>query len=99
MSYSFWITPEHYDIAAQNGISTDLLTRRVRGLAWDMERATTTPPKPRTKWLGIAKANGIETWTYHYRVRAGWDREKAATTPTMSREAIVELMAQRRRKA
>lgn len=98
MNYRYCILPEHYEIAKQNNISIELLNWRVRGGGWNVERATTTPPKQRTKWLDMAKANGIAPDTSHARVRSGRNREESATTPTMTRDAIVRLMADARRK-
>jgi len=102
MSYEFYITPEQYKIAAQNGISASLLTERVRALAWDIKRATTTPPRRQVSWaswIEIAKKNGIRPDTFRSRVnRQGMTPEQAATTPAMPREEIVKAMAKIRRK-
>jgi len=44
VSHYFYITPEEYQIAEQNGISAATLEARVRSLAWKKERAIYTPP-------------------------------------------------------
>lgn len=96
----FYITPEEYAIAEQNGISARLVTERVRRLAWSVDRAITTPPKihkDRKKWLEIAKQNGISIITFYSRVRkGGMDPEKAATTPIMPMRENIQKMVDAR---
>ena len=43
--YDFYITPEEYKIAAQNGINRKTLEDRIRKLGWNKERAINTPTK------------------------------------------------------
>lgn len=92
VSHYYYITPEEYEIAAQNGVSPALLEVRIRSLAWDKERAITTPPHTKKrlnkKWVEIAQENGICYNTFRYRVnRLGWDEERAATQPLQDRAA------------
>ena len=94
MSYSFYITPTDYLDAEKNGISYDTLNHRIRTLAWDKQRAITTPPRrnPWGKWTKIAKDNGICTSTLRSRMLRGMDLEKAATTKPMTKHEVVIYM-------
>lgn len=100
MSYSFYITPEQYAVAEQNGISARLVTERVRRLGWSVKRAISTPPQKhhdRAKWLEIANQNGISTVTFYGRVRkGGMDPEAAAMTPIMPKSEIIQKMVKAR---
>lgn len=40
--YEYYITPEEYEMAAENGISRSTLNRRVRDLGWEKEIAIIT---------------------------------------------------------
>lgn len=89
MEYSYYITPEEYEIAEKNGIQPSTLNARVRAHGWDKKRAITTPVKKmgdHSKWAKVAAQNGISYGTYKSRVNLlGWSQEKAATEPHMSR--------------
>jgi hypothetical protein len=83
----FYITPEQYAAAAENGISARTLELRYRDYGWEMDRAISTPVRKQGsngKWPQVAKENGISYSQFSARVRLGWSAEKAATTPTMS---------------
>lgn len=86
-SYDFYITPEEYEIAAQNGIPRKQVERRIRKYGWDKKRAINTPIRKRTKysrWLPIVRENGIPEATFRTRVKKGkWDIERAATEPVI----------------
>nr|WP_088327054.1 hypothetical protein [Bacillus cereus] len=93
--YDFYITPEEYDIAEKNGISKDLLNRRVREGGWDKEVAMSKPSQHgSTGWhlvKEIAKENGISYWTFKQRRRAGMELMKAATIPPRSPKECIAL--------
>lgn len=85
-TYDYYITPEDYKIAAQNGITANALNQRIRALAWPKQRAITEPTEPREKlpkeWIRTAKQNGIKYSTFRKRVKLlGWALERAATEP------------------
>lgn len=102
MSYSFYISPDHYLQASKNGINANLVTKRVRDYAWSIERAINQPPQIRNRWgrwLRIAENNGVCNSTLHTRVvRDGWDIERAATTPPASSESNCKRMGEMNRK-
>lgn len=83
--FNYYITPEEYEEAAANGISKQVLERRIRNSVWDREKALTDPPrekKDRRYWAKIAEANGIGYLTFLSRVNhLDWPEEKAATDP------------------
>jgi len=99
--YTYYITPDHYDTAAKNGINSHLLNRRVRGGGWDVERAIATPPRVQKykHWLGVAKQNGICGPTFYARVRKGIEPEQAATMPVMTMVEVIEFVHRRYKKA
>lgn len=86
--YDFYITPEEYKIAAQNGIHRKTLEDRIRKLGWNKERAINTPTQKRTdysEWYPIARENGIPEVTFRSRVnKYKWSEEKAATEPIIA---------------
>lgn len=83
--YDFYITPEEYKRAAENGIRKRTLEDRIRKYGWSKERALTQPIQrkvERSKWRLIAKENRISEITFSSRVnKYKWDEEKAATEP------------------
>ena len=46
----FYITPEDFRIAEENGISKDTLLSRVRKLGWDIDKAITKPVRAKRKF-------------------------------------------------
>lgn len=90
MSHYYYISPEEYLEAQFNGISSTLLETRIRTLAWDKERAISTPPLKKVsikEWVPLAEQNGICYSTLRYRInRLGWDPERAATQPLQDRK-------------
>ena len=101
VDYSYYITPESYDIAEQNGICRATLETRIRYMGWGTKRATTTPPQPRKpygEWAAVAVKNGISKKNYIQRVNLGWDCERAATEPVRSRADQGKAIGKSRRK-
>ncbi|HAF97519.1 hypothetical protein [Paenibacillus lactis] len=91
--YDYYITPAEYELAAQNGVSRELVNHRIRGLGWDKDRAVITSPRKTTihrKWLEIAAKNGISKRLYFKRVYRGWSKQEAATKPVMSTKEIIK---------
>lgn len=89
MSNWFYITPEEYQRAAENGVDAFNLERRVRLLAWPKEKAIITPLRKltdRKKWREIAEKNGIKYASFMSRINLGWDEETAATKPLQTAE-------------
>jgi len=102
MGYNFYIPPTAYETAKQNGISTRLLTDRVRILGWSIERATKDPPRKQKdwkKWTGIAKANNIPYGTFYRRINeSGMGPEQAATMPIVDTKTKINNIAIAKRK-
>lgn len=72
--YEYYITPEEYEMAAENGISRSTLNRRVRDLGWEKEIAIITPVPMRDKYgwnkvKEIALQNGIARHAYCDRIK------------------------------
>jgi hypothetical protein len=100
--YDFYITPEEYQVAEKNGISRQLLDIRVRGLAWDKEKAISTLPhekNPIKDWVEIAEMNGICYSTLRYRMnRLKWNPERAATQPLQDKKKQAKKASESSRK-
>ena len=83
VEYEWYITPDEYDAAEQNGISRDTLEHRIRYHGWSKKKAITQPVRRNDKykkWLAVAINNGIKEETFKQRVyRLKWGYEKAAT--------------------
>ena len=81
----FYITPEDFKIAEENGISKDTLLSRVRKLGWDVDKAITTPVRAKRKFtkeeIKIMKENGIDRDVAAGRMFWGWTLEEAITKP------------------
>ena len=81
----FYITPEDFKIAEENGISKDTLLSRVRKLGWDVDKAITTPVRPKRKFtkeeIKIMEENGVERYIAAGRMYWGWTLEEAITKP------------------
>ena len=90
MGNDYYITPEDIKEAGENGISAELLTRRVYYQRWTKRRAIKEPPQAKkltNEHFEIAQKNGISKNTVKHRVsHLGWDIEKAITTPIISRK-------------
>ena len=81
----FYITPEDFRIAEENGISKDTLLSRVRKLGWDIDRAITKPVRSKRKFteeqIKIMEENGVDRNTASGRLNKGWDPKEALTRP------------------
>lgn len=99
--YSYYITPEEYEIAERNGINKNALEKRVRVYYWDKERAISEPLQKRSnygEWPKIAKQNGIPDSTFKSRIHdLGWSPEKAATYPHQSRSESIKRIIEKHR--
>ena len=101
MPYEYYITPEEYAQAAQIGITSRTLERRIRHYGWGKRRAVTTPPRrcmDWSSWVAVAETNGITGKQFHGRLDAGWPPERAATEPIVSYEERSERAAAAKRK-
>lgn len=99
--YDFYITPEEYKRAAENGICKHTLENRIRVYGWDKEKALKEPVKKYGIYpkeiIDIAKSNGISSNTFRKRVTSyGWSIYKAATVPVRSNEEFKKVGEQNR---
>ena len=98
------ITKAEYKRAEGNGVSNQLLSKRIWYLAWEREKAIMEPPRPyesRKEWSTIAEGNGISYQAFMTRLANGWDEHRAATEPVETpeqRRARVTKQFQARRK-
>ncbi|PEU05200.1 hypothetical protein CN527_02335 [Bacillus cereus] len=95
MALDRWLTDEERARATANGIGTRTLYYRLyRTDKWDLEEALTAPPGTvrhnykgkNHKWLKLARENGINTNTFHERLRRKWDHYDAATKPVSKKK-------------
>ena len=81
----FYITPEDFKIAEENGIPEYVVTTRVRKLGWDVDRAITKPVRGKRKFtkeeIKIMEENGVDRNTASCRLKWGWTLEEALTKP------------------
>lgn len=81
----FYITPEDFRIAEENGIPEYVVTTRVRKLGWDIDRAITKPVRGKRKFteeeIKIMEENGVDRNTASCRLKWGWTLEEALTKP------------------
>ena len=81
----FYITPEDFEKAKENGIPKDTVLTRVRMLGWDVDRAITKPPRKIRKFtkeeIKIMEENGIDRNTAVCRLKYGWTLEEAISRP------------------
>ena len=81
----FYITPEDFKIAEENGISKDTLLSRVRKLGWDVDKAITTPVRAKRKFtkeeIKTMEENGVDRNTVACRLKWGWTLEETLTKP------------------
>ena len=77
----FYITPEDFEKAKENGIHKDTVLTRVRMLGWDVDKAITKPPRKIRKFtkeeIKIMEENGIDRNTAVCRLNYGWTVEEA----------------------
>ncbi|AQY42360.1 hypothetical protein P4V72_05815 [Bacillus thuringiensis] len=93
--YDYYVTPEEYEVAAEYGISRELLDRRIRNCGWDKEAAMIKPSRYNaTGWKNvkeIALKNGISRSTYTARIKRNWRVIDAITTPPIDKYQALEL--------
>ena len=81
----FYITPEDFKIAEENGIPEYVVTTRVRKLGWDIDRAITKPVRSKRKFteeqIKIMEENGVDRNTASCRLKWGWTLEETLTKP------------------
>ena len=81
----FYITPEDFKIAEENGIPEYVVTTRVRKLGWDVDKAITKPVRVKRKFtkeeIKTMEENGVDRNTASYRLKCGWTLEEALTKP------------------
>ena len=79
----FYITPEDFKIAEENGISKDTLLSRVRKLGWDVDKAITKPVRAKRKFteeeIKTMEENGVNRNIAAGRRYWGWTLEEAIT--------------------
>lgn len=99
---SSYLQPEHYNIAEQNGISKELLEKRIFYYGLTAEEACNKPVDTRChktgRW-GRWKEKAVVSYkTFSSRINfLGWDEERAAMTPRMSRKQRAKLGATSRK--
>lgn len=101
MGYEWYVTPQEYEIAEQNGISAKNLNNRIRQFGWHKERAMTEPYRQRrdlSEWGKIAESNGIQYRTMQTRIARGWSIEDAATKPLFDMKTQMKQLKQNNRK-
>ena len=100
--YDYYITPEEYKIAENNGICRRLLDARIREFGWDKSKAIIQKPKYNKelkKYIEIAKKNGINEPTFLSRLKKlKWSLERACTEPVKSRKDCIEMIGGHNRK-
>ena len=77
----FYITPEDFEKAKENGIHKETVITRVRKLGWDVDKAITKPARKKRKFtkeeIEIMEENGIDRNTAVCRLNYGWTVEEA----------------------
>lgn len=101
--YDWYITPEEYKKASENGIIKENLEQRIRVYGWSKKDALEIPVKKRgtipKKFKDMCKKNNIPIGTFYSRIYAyKWDMEKAATEPIMDMETKAQNFVKRLRK-
>ena len=92
---SYYLTPEHFELAEKNGISKRLLSDRVYQQGWIIDRAISQPKQNKNNseefklWAKVAESNGISRILFSQRILvSGWDYEKSATHKKMNKDEI-----------
>jgi hypothetical protein len=103
LNYSWYITPEEYEIAKNNGIKRHTLENRIRCFGWSKEKAINTPVRKNNRWSQEIKKtlekNGIGYLTFLARIyKLGWSVQKASTKPVMNVYEQCKIMGQLRRR-
>lgn len=99
----YYVTPEEYEKAKNNGISYSIVNSRIRSYGWNKERALTEKPIIRDrhlneKYVDLAKNNGISREAYAYRVSHGYSEYEAATIPIKNRKKHMSELGKGKRK-
>ena len=81
----FYITPEDFEKAKENGIHKETVITRVRKLGWDVDKAITKPARKKRKFtkeeIEIMEENGIDRNCAVCRLNCGWTVEEAISKP------------------
>ena len=92
---SYYLTPEHFELAEKNGISKRLLGDRVYQRGWLIERAISQPKQNKNNsedfklWAKVAEINGISSILFSQRlIVSKWSYEKSATHKKMTKDEI-----------
>ncbi|MCW6075494.1 hypothetical protein LAV44_09155 [Clostridium sporogenes] len=101
--YDYYITPEEYKIAENNGISKANVEQRIRAYGWSKKDALEIPVKKRgiipKKYKEMCKKNNIPIGTFYNRLYGlKWSMEKAATEEIMDMETKAQNFVNRLRK-
>lgn len=94
MSSDYYITPEDFKRAEENGISNERLRQRVYGAGWPKEKAITKQISKGTGWKeykDIAGEHGICYRTFADRRKRGMDPYEAATKPVMDSSESIKI--------
>lgn len=95
----YYVTPEEYEIAENNGISRKNVYNRTYMLGWDIERAITEKIHHRKKGYKKLVENSnsnVKYETFITRVNKGLSIEEALNNKVLSKEEVSELMIQSR---
>ncbi|MEK7014674.1 hypothetical protein [Bacillus sp. FSL R9-9410] len=90
----YYITPEDFERAEENGISNETLRQRVYGRGWPKEKAITKQITKGTGWRKykrVAEEHGICYRTFADRIRKGMEPYEAATKPIMDNKEAVKV--------
>lgn len=92
MKRYYYITPDDYEIAKNNGLTVKNVQDRVYRLGWDIEKAINTPKKNRKEYIyltveekEIIFKNNLTTRNVTERMYRGWTKEKAINTPKIDK--------------
>ena len=81
----FYITPEDFEKAKENGIHKETVITRVRKLGWDVDKAITKPVRVKRKFtkeeIKTMEENGVNQNIAANRMYWGWNLEEAITKP------------------
>lgn len=94
MNNDYYITPEDFKRAEDNGISNDTLRQRVYSYGWPKGKAITKPVSKGTGWKeykDIAEEHGICYRTFADRRKRGWDPHEAATKPVTENKNSIRI--------
>ena len=91
----FYITPEDFKKAKENGIHKETVITRVRKLGWDVDKAITKPARKKRKFtkeeIKIMEENGISYSAVNNRIKGGWDMKRACTERVKTRQESAKI--------